>query len=88
VTIDGIPVNSNTFLADKIGRMRGRRRTSVKIGIMREGHPEPIVFTLMKRSRVELHSVREEMLRVRLRRAMCEFLSSEKPPAMTLETRN
>ncbi len=60
VTIDGIPVNTST-LADTIGRMRGAEGTSVKIGIMREGHPEPMLFTL-KRSRVELHSVRAEML--------------------------
>jgi carboxyl-terminal processing protease len=60
VTIDGIPVNTNT-LADTIGRMRGAEGTSVKIGIMREGNPEPMVFTL-KRSRVDLHSVRGEML--------------------------
>jgi carboxyl-terminal processing protease len=60
VTIDGIPVNTNT-LADTIGRMRGAEGTSVKIGIMREGSPEPMVFTL-KRSRVDLHSVRGEML--------------------------
>jgi carboxyl-terminal processing protease len=60
VTIDGIPVNTNT-LADTIGRMRGAEGTSVKIGIMREGSSEPIVFTL-KRSRVELRSVRAEML--------------------------
>jgi carboxyl-terminal processing protease len=60
VTIDGIPVNTNT-LADTIGRMRGAEGTSVKIGIMREGNPEPMVFTL-KRSRVDLHSVKGEML--------------------------
>jgi carboxyl-terminal processing protease len=60
VTIDGIPVNTNT-LADTIGRMRGAEGTSVKIGIMREGSPEPMVFTL-KRSRVDLHSVRGDML--------------------------
>ncbi|HEY0801435.1 MAG TPA: S41 family peptidase [Steroidobacteraceae bacterium] len=60
VTIDGIPVNTNT-LADTIGRMRGAEGTSVKIGIIREGHAEPKLFTL-KRSRVELHSVRAEML--------------------------
>jgi carboxyl-terminal processing protease len=60
VTIDGIPVNTNT-LADTIGRMRGAEGTPVKIGIMREGNPEPMVFTL-KRSRVDLHSVRGEML--------------------------
>jgi carboxyl-terminal processing protease len=60
VTIDGIPVNTNT-LADTIGRMRGAEGTSVKIGIMREGNAEPMLFTL-KRSRVDLHSVRGEML--------------------------
>jgi carboxyl-terminal processing protease len=60
VTIDGIPVNTNT-LADTIGRMRGAEGTSVKIGIMREGNTEPMLFTL-KRSRVDLHSVRAEML--------------------------
>ena len=62
VTIDGIPVNNNT-LADTIGRMRGAEGTSVKIGIMREGNQEPMVFTL-KRSRVDLHSVKGEMLEV------------------------
>jgi carboxyl-terminal processing protease len=60
VTIDGIAVNTNT-LADTIGRMRGEEGTVVKIGIMREGNPEPILFTL-KRSKVELHSVKSEML--------------------------
>jgi carboxyl-terminal processing protease len=60
VTIDGIPVNTST-LADTIGRMRGAEGTSVKIGIMREGNPEPMLFTL-QRSRVELHSVRAEIL--------------------------
>jgi len=60
VTIDGIPVNTNS-LADTIGRMRGAEGTPVKIGIMREGNPEPMLFTL-KRARVDLHSVRGEML--------------------------
>jgi carboxyl-terminal processing protease len=60
VTIDGIPVNTST-LADTIGRMRGAEGTAVKIGIMREGNSEPIVFTL-KRSRVDLHSVKAQML--------------------------
>ncbi len=60
VTIDGIPVNTNS-LADTIGRMRGAEGTSVKIGIMRGDNPEPMLFTL-KRSRVDLHSVRGEML--------------------------
>lgn len=58
-TIDGVAVNTTT-LADTIGRMRGKEGTSVKIGIMREGSTEPVVFTL-KRSRVQLHSVKAEM---------------------------
>jgi carboxyl-terminal processing protease len=59
-TIDGIPVNT-TNLADTIGRMRGIEGTSVKIGILRAGSTEPLQFTL-KRSRVELHSVKAELL--------------------------
>src|SRR5271168_4421508 len=50
VTIDGIPVNTST-LADTIGRMRGAEGTPIKLGIMREGNPEPMLFTL-KRSKV------------------------------------
>src|SRR5450755_4331011 len=57
--IDGIPVNS-TALADTIGRMRGPEGTSVTIGILRQGSSEPLQFTL-KRSRVEMHSVRAEL---------------------------
>ncbi len=60
VTIDGVPVNTST-LADTIGRMRGAEGTVVKIGVMREGSAEPLLFTL-KRSRVDLHSVRSELL--------------------------
>jgi carboxyl-terminal processing protease len=59
-TIDGVPVNTTT-LADTIGRMRGKEGSSVRIGILREGSAEPLQFTL-KRSRVELHSVRSELL--------------------------
>jgi len=59
-TIDGIAVNANT-LSDTIERMRGKEGTEVKIGIMREGSAEPLQFTL-KRSRVELRSVRSELL--------------------------
>ena len=58
-TIDNVPVNSAT-LADTIGRMRGKEGTTVKVGILREGSPEPLQFTL-KRSRVQLHSVSSEM---------------------------
>jgi carboxyl-terminal processing protease len=60
VSIDGVPVNTST-LNDTIGRMRGAEGSSVKIGIMRDGNQEPLQFTL-KRSRVELHSVRSEIL--------------------------
>jgi carboxyl-terminal processing protease len=60
VTIDGIPVNTST-LADTIGRMRGAEGSAVKIGIMREGNSEPMVFTL-KRARVDLRSVKAQML--------------------------
>jgi carboxyl-terminal processing protease len=59
-TIDGVPVNTTT-LADTIGRMRGKEGTSVKIGILRAGSAEPLQFDL-KRSRVELHSVKAELL--------------------------
>jgi len=59
-TIDGIPVNTTT-LTDTIGRMRVKEGTTVKIGILREGGSEPLQFTL-KRSRVELHSVKTELL--------------------------
>jgi carboxyl-terminal processing protease len=59
-TIDGVPVNTTT-LADTIGRMRGKEGTSVKIGILRAGSAEPLQFDL-KRSRVELHSVKTELL--------------------------
>src|SRR6202046_5322657 len=58
-TIDNVPVNSTT-LADTIGRMRGKEGTTVKVGILREGSPEPLQFTL-KRSRVQLHSVASQL---------------------------
>ncbi len=59
VSIDGVPVNT-TALSDTIGRMRGKEGTPVKIGILREGGAEPLEFNL-KRSKVELHSVRAEL---------------------------
>jgi carboxyl-terminal processing protease len=58
-SIDGVPVKPSA-LEDTIGRMRGKEGTEVKIGILREGGTEPLEFTL-KRSRVELHSVRSEL---------------------------
>jgi carboxyl-terminal processing protease len=59
-SIDGVPVNTAN-LGDTIGRMRGKEGTSVKIGILRQGSTEPLEFTL-KRARVELHSVKSELL--------------------------
>jgi carboxyl-terminal processing protease len=59
-TIDGTPVNTTT-LTDTIGRMRGKEGTFVNIGILRDGSAEPLQFTL-KRSRVELRSVKAELL--------------------------
>ena len=58
-SIDGVPVNTNA-LADTIGRMRGKEGTSINVGILRPGSTEPITYTL-KRSRVELHSVKSEL---------------------------
>ena len=58
-SIDGIAVNTNA-LSDTIGRMRGKEGTAVKVGILRGGEPRPLEFTL-KRSKVELHSVRSEL---------------------------
>jgi len=60
VTIDGVPVNTTT-LSDTIGRMRGKEGTTVRIGIAREGIAEPLQFAV-KRQRVELHSVRSDLL--------------------------
>ncbi len=58
-TIDGVAVNT-AALGDTIDRMRGKEGTAVRIGILREGSDEPLQFTL-KRARVELHSVREDL---------------------------
>jgi carboxyl-terminal processing protease len=48
-------------LTDTIGRMRGKEGTTVKIGILRQGNAEPLQF-ILKRSRVELHSVKSQLL--------------------------
>ena len=60
VSIDGVPVNT-AALDDTIGRMRGEEGTPVKIGILRQGNLEPLMFTL-KRAKVELHSVKSQLL--------------------------
>lgn len=59
VMIDGVPVNTTT-LADTIERMRGKEGTTVRIGVERDGNAEPLQFSI-KRQRVELHSVKEEL---------------------------
>jgi carboxyl-terminal processing protease len=59
-SIDGVVVSSGT-LDDTIGRMRGADGTQVKIGILRGNNPEPVLFTL-QRAKVELHSVRSDLL--------------------------
>lgn len=58
-SIDDVAVNVNALNAT-IGHMRGRDGTSVNVGILRPGTPELLKFTL-KRSRVELRSVRAEL---------------------------
>ncbi len=58
-SIDGVAVKTDA-LEDTIGRMRGKEGTSVRIGILRAGGVAPLEFTL-KRSRVELHSVKSEL---------------------------
>jgi carboxyl-terminal processing protease len=58
-SIDGVAVNTTT-VGDTIGRMRGKEGTAVKIGVLREGNPAAIEFTV-KRSKVELHSVKSEL---------------------------
>jgi carboxyl-terminal processing protease len=60
LSIDGLAVNPTT-LDDTIGKMRGAEGTQVKIGILRAGSTEPMMFVL-KRSKVELHSVKAELL--------------------------
>ena len=59
-SIDGVPVNT-AALGDTIGRLRGKEGTTVRVGILRAGTDEPLEFTL-QRSRVELHSVKSELL--------------------------
>jgi carboxyl-terminal processing protease len=56
IGIDGVPVETNS-LDDVIRRMRGPEGSEVRISIERDGVAEPIEFRL-KRSRVELHSVK------------------------------
>jgi carboxyl-terminal processing protease len=59
VSIDGTAVDTAS-VADAIQRMRGKEGSTVRVSVIREGAAEPMEFTL-KRTRVELHSVRSEL---------------------------
>ena len=59
ISIDGVPVDT-TSLDAVIRRMRGAEGSEVRIGVERENVAEPIEFKL-KRSRVELRSVKWQM---------------------------
>jgi carboxyl-terminal processing protease len=60
LTIDGTVVDERN-LAGAITRMRGPAGTRVQITIAREGRPEPLAFSLERRT-VEVHSVRARLL--------------------------
>jgi len=59
-TIDGMAVNTAN-LAETIDRMRGKRGTTVRIGILRGDGNRPLQFSV-ERERVELHSARATLL--------------------------
>lgn len=59
-SVDGMPV-SGTDLEDTVTRMRGAAGTTVQLGILREGHDEPLLVEL-QRGRVAVKSVRAEFL--------------------------
>ena len=60
LSIDDVPVSLDN-LQDTVARMRGQPGTDVSIGIRREAQDEPLRFTL-QRARVEVRSIREELL--------------------------
>jgi carboxyl-terminal processing protease len=61
ISVDQMPVDPEN-LNDTVTRLRGRSGTLVKVGIVRgEATEEPLSFEL-RRSRVELHSVKAELL--------------------------
>jgi carboxyl-terminal processing protease len=61
ISVDQMPVDTGN-LNDTVARLRGRSGTTVKVGIVRgEAAEDPRSFEL-QRSRVELHSVKSELL--------------------------
>lgn len=60
LSIDGMPVDPRD-LDDTVARMRGRPGTPVVLGIRRPGVETPMSFELA-RERIEVHSVRSELL--------------------------
>ncbi len=60
LTIDGAPVDRSN-VSKAILRMRGPAGSHVLLTVAREGHPEPLVFDVLRRA-VDVHSVRAESL--------------------------
>lgn len=60
LSVDGMPVDSGD-LEDTIARLRGPAGTRVRLAVRREDPDVPLSFELT-RARIEVHSVRHEML--------------------------
>ncbi len=61
ISVDQMPVDPDN-LNDTVARLRGRSGTTVNLGVLRGDDSEhPLVFEL-RRARVELHSVKSELL--------------------------
>ena len=60
LTIDERPVDG-TRLSDAVSRMRGHPGSSVALGILREGHDEPLTFNIQRKA-IAVRSVRSEYL--------------------------
>lgn len=60
LSVDGMPVDVRD-LDDTVARMRGRPGSTVTVGIRRPGVEAPLSFDLV-RTRIDVHSVRSELL--------------------------
>jgi carboxyl-terminal processing protease len=60
VSIDDMPLNETNY-SEAVNRMRGEPGTDVRIAVLRNSDPEPILFTVT-RSNVQVRSVRHQML--------------------------
>jgi carboxyl-terminal processing protease len=60
ISVDGMPVDVRD-LDDTVARMRGRPGSTVTVGIRRPGEEAPLTFELV-RTRIDVHSVRSELL--------------------------